>query len=100
MAHRPATTPCVRPRQQLQRWQAVRTWARLIREAECLWHVDVRTLHRLAAHELGQLQGEVPLPLRRRVNSWLQRYGVATRLWLDTKKPAGESRSKHHLDRK
>jgi len=37
----------------LRRWQAVRTWARLIREAEALWRVDVRALHRLAAEELG-----------------------------------------------
>ena len=66
--------------QRLQQWQAARTWARLIREAERLWHVDVRELHRLAASELGQLQGEVPLPLRRRVNRWLAGYGVATRL--------------------
>jgi hypothetical protein len=66
--------------QQLQQWQAARTWARLIREAECLWHVDVRSLHRLAAAELGQLQGEVPGHLRPRVNRWLQRLGVATRL--------------------
>ena len=64
----------------LRRWQAVRTWARLIREAEALWHVDVRALHRLAAQELGQLVQEVPPRLRRRVNRWLARLGVATRL--------------------
>ena len=64
----------------LRRWQAVRTWARLIREAEALWHVDVRALHRLAAQELGQLVQEVPPRLRRRVNRWLSRLGVATRL--------------------
>lgn len=64
----------------LRRWQAVRTWARLIREAEALWRVDVRALHRLAAQELGQLVVEVPSPLRRRVNRWLVRLGVATRL--------------------
>ena len=64
----------------LQSWQAARTWARLIREAERLWHVDVRALHRLAAEELGQLQGEVPARLRPLVNRWLRRYGVATRL--------------------
>jgi hypothetical protein len=64
----------------LQRWQAARTWARLIREAEALWRVDVRALHRLAAHELGQLVQEVPPRLRQRVNRWLARLGVATRL--------------------
>lgn len=64
----------------LQRWQATRTWARLIREAENLWHVDVRALHRLAAQELGQLQAEVPQRLRPGVNRWLRRFGVATRL--------------------
>jgi hypothetical protein len=64
----------------LRRWQAVRTWARLIREAEALWHVDVRALHRLAADELGQLVQEVPPNLRQRVNRWLARLGVATRL--------------------
>lgn len=64
----------------LRRWQAVRTWARLIREAEALWRVDVRALHRLAAQELGQLLQEVPPHLRRRVNRWLARLGVATRL--------------------
>jgi len=64
----------------LRRWQAVRTWARLIREAEALWRVDVRALHRLAAQELGQLVQEVPPQLRRRVNRWLARLGVATRL--------------------
>ena len=66
--------------QQLQRWQAARTWARLIREAEHLWHVDVRALHRLAAKELGQLQTEVPQHMRWRVNRWLRGLGAATRL--------------------
>jgi hypothetical protein len=64
----------------LRRWQAARSWARLIREAEALWRVDVRALHRLAAHELGQLVEEVPPRLRRRVNRWLARLGVSTRL--------------------
>ena len=64
----------------LRRWQAVRTWARLIREAESLWRVDVRALHRLAAQELGQLVQEVPPQQRQRVNRWLKRLGVATRL--------------------
>ena len=88
------------PKQVLLRWQAARTWARLIREAECLWHVDVRTLHRLAAEELGQLQNEVPANMRQRVNSWLRRLGVATRLGgLDPprhkKAASGQKRQKH-----
>jgi hypothetical protein len=62
------------------RWQVVRTWARLIREAEALWHVEGRELHRLAAQELIQLAQEVPPRLRRRVNLWLKRFHVATRL--------------------
>jgi hypothetical protein len=64
----------------LRRWQTARTWARLIREAEALWHVDVRILHRLAAMELGQLLEEVPPRMRRRVNQWLERFHTATRL--------------------
>ena len=64
----------------LRRWQAARSWARLIREAEVLWSVDVRCLHRLAARELGQLVQEVPPRLRRRVNQWLKRFRVLTRL--------------------
>jgi hypothetical protein len=64
----------------LRRWQRARTWARLIREAEALWSVDVRLLHRLAAMELGQLLEEVPPRLRRRVNQWLKRFHTATRL--------------------
>jgi hypothetical protein len=64
----------------LARWQVSRTWARLIREAESLWRVDVREMHRLAAHELGALLQEVPPRLRRRVNRWLRRFGVQTRL--------------------
>ena len=68
------------PQQRLLRWQAVRSWARLIREAEALWRVDVRDLRRLAAHELGQLLQEVPPRLRQRVNRWLERLQVATRL--------------------
>jgi hypothetical protein len=66
--------------QRLRRWQTARTWARLIREAEALWHVDVRALHRLAAEELSQLVEEVPPRLRRRVNRWLERLHVSTRL--------------------
>lgn len=68
------------PPDRLRRWQTARTWARLIREAEALWRVDVRVLHRLAAQELGQLLQEVPPSLRRRVNQWLERFHVATRL--------------------
>ena len=67
-------------RTQVQRWQDTRTWARLIREAEALWHVDVRDLRRLGALELSQLLEEVPPRLRTRVNRWLACYGVSTRL--------------------
>jgi hypothetical protein len=68
------------PRLRVQRWQVARTWARLIREAEGLWHVEPRAMHRLAAQELGLLLQEVPPSLRRRVNRWLCRFGVLTRL--------------------
>ncbi|MCP9926846.1 hypothetical protein [Cyanobium sp. CH-040] len=68
------------PRCSLQRWQAARSWARLIREAEALWHVEALAMHRLAAQELGSLLEEVPPGLRRRVNPWLERFGVLTRL--------------------
>jgi hypothetical protein len=64
----------------VQRWQDTRTWARLIREAEALWHVDVRDLRRLGALELSQLLEEVPPSLRPRVNRWLRCYRVTTRL--------------------
>ncbi|WP_240789273.1 MULTISPECIES: hypothetical protein [unclassified Synechococcus] len=67
-------------RLRLRHWQQVRTWARLIREAEALWHVDVRELKRLGALELSQLLEEVPPAQRQRVNRWLRRYAVATRL--------------------
>jgi hypothetical protein len=66
--------------QRVRRWQTARTWARLIREAEALWRVDVRALHRLAAQELFQLVQEVPPRLRRRVNLWLEQFKVVTRL--------------------
>lgn len=66
--------------QRVRRWQDTRTWARLIREAEALWHVDVRDLRRLGALELFQLLEEVPPPLRPRVNRWLACYRVHTRL--------------------
>lgn len=68
------------PGQRVRRWQSARTWARLIREAEALWHVDVRDLRRLGAQELGQLVEEVPPSLRSRVNRWLVSLGVCTRL--------------------
>ena len=67
-----------------RRWQDARTWARLIREAEALWHVDVRDLHRLGAQELRQLNGEVPGWQRHRVNRWLACYRAATRLTIGT----------------
>ncbi|MEA5390437.1 hypothetical protein VB738_04085 [Cyanobium gracile UHCC 0139] len=71
----------VDPAQQcVRRWQTARTWARLIREAEALWRVDVRALRRLASQELFQLVQEVPPRLRRRVNLWLVRFNVLTRL--------------------
>jgi hypothetical protein len=66
--------------ERVRSWQTARTWARLIREAESLWRVDVRSLHRLAAQELVQLVQEVPPRLRRRVNLWLERFQAATRL--------------------
>jgi|TARA_B100001939_G_scaffold151153_1_gene130663 hypothetical protein len=54
--------------------------ARLIREAEDLWHVDVKDLRRLGALELDQLLHEVPTGLRPRVNRWLKGYGAKTRM--------------------
>ena len=62
----------------LRQWQQVRTWARLIREAEALWHVDVRALRRMGAQELSQLIEEVPPTHRQRVNRWLDCYAVST----------------------
>jgi hypothetical protein len=77
----PASTPHPDPLVvRARRWQVVRTWALLIREAEALWHVEGRDLHRLAAQELLQLVQEVPPRLRRRVNLWLKHLRVATRL--------------------
>jgi hypothetical protein len=64
-----------------------RSWARLIREAEALWHVDVRSLRRIAALELGQLHQEVPQALRQQVNRWLAGFRVSTRL-IQTRGPA------------
>ena len=67
-------------RSRLRQWQQVRTWARVIREAEALWHVDVRALRRMGAQELSQLLEEVPPAQRQRVNRWLHGYCAATRL--------------------
>ena len=69
-----------RHQQPLRRWQKARTWARLIREAEALWRVNVRDLRRLGALELDQLLQEVPPSIRPRVNRWLVGYGALTRL--------------------
>ena len=69
-----------RMRLRLLRWQGARSWARLIREAEGLWRVDVRELRRLAAQELGALLQEVPRHQHQRVNRWLEQLKVATRL--------------------
>lgn len=80
MDHPPARSHSDPMQERVQRWQTVRTWARLIREAEALWHADVRILHRLAAEELMRLVQEVPPRLRRRVNRWLERFHVVTRL--------------------
>ena len=73
--------PHQRPlRSRLRQWQQVRTWARLIREAEALWHVDVRDVSRMGADVLSVLFEVVPSPLSKRVNRWLRCYAVATRL--------------------
>lgn len=83
MARRPTLSlarPEDSPPGRLHRWQTARSWALLIREAEALWRVDVRLLHRLAAQELLQLVQEVPPRLRRRVNRWLEYLHVVTRL--------------------
>ena len=66
--------------QRLKHWQSARTWAWLIREAEGLWSEDARVLQRLGAAELLQVVQEVPPRLRRRVNLWLERFHVLTRL--------------------
>ncbi|MDB4336497.1 hypothetical protein N9996_02805 [Synechococcus sp. AH-603-M21] len=88
-------------RRRLRRWQQVRTWARLIREAEFLWHVDVRELRRLGAIELSQLVEEVPPIQRTRVNRWLNRYAVATRLiCTQNHKPDSLQDSHKHMTRR
>lgn len=66
--------------QRHKHWQSVRTWAWLIREAEGLWSEDARFLQRLGSTELLQVVQEVPPRLRRRVNLWLERFHVLTRL--------------------
>ena len=68
------------PQTRLRHWQQARTWARLIREAEALWHVDVRALQRMGAEELSQLLEEIPPAQRQRINRWLHGYAAATRL--------------------
>jgi len=80
-------------RSRLRQWQQVRTWARLIREAEALWHVDVRELRRLGALELSQLLEEVPPNQRGRVNRWLHRYSVSTRFQSSDLEPNCSERS-------
>ncbi len=66
-------------RSRLRTWQQSRSWARLIREAENLWHVDIKELRLLGALELTQLIQEVPTSYRKRVNRWLDSYSVSTR---------------------
>ena len=67
-------------KKRLRQWQHSRSWARLICEAEKMWGLDSRELKRLGAMELIQLQNEMPLNVRRRVNYWLVKYSGATRL--------------------
>ena len=67
-------------KKRLRQWQHSRSWARLICEAEKMWSLESRELKRLGAMELIQLQNEMPLNVRRRVNFWLVRYSGATRL--------------------
>ena len=66
-------------RKTLREWQQVRTWARLILEAESLWHDESKAMRRLAALELSQLLDEVPTAQRRRVDRWLEVYSASTR---------------------
>ena len=67
-------------KRRLRQWQHSRSWARLICEAEKMWTLESRELKRLGALELIQLQKEMPINVRRRVNFWLIRYSGATRL--------------------
>tara|TARA_B100000700_G_C14911312_1_gene792392 strand:+ start:773 stop:1063 length:291 start_codon:yes stop_codon:yes gene_type:complete len=64
----------------LSNWQQVRSWARLIREAEKLWHHDEKELKRLGALELSQILNEIPYSHKSRINKWLDSYYVSTRL--------------------
>ena len=79
-SHSLSNQDCDKVQSRLQQWQQARSWARLIREAENLWHVDSREVRRLGALELSQLLEEVPPVLRPRVNRWLNNYSAATRL--------------------
>ena len=72
-------------RRSLQHWQQVRSWARLVREAEILWKVDQKELKRLGALELSQLVTEIPPSYRRRVNLWLRKFSLATRFECEKK---------------
>ena len=67
-------------KKRLRQWQHSRSWARLICEAEKMWTLESRELKRLGALELIQLQNEMPINVRRRVNFWLIRYSGVTRL--------------------
>ena len=67
-------------KKRLRQWQHSRSWARLICEAEKMWTLESRELKRLGALELIQLQNEMPINVRRRVNFWLIRDSGATRL--------------------
>ena len=73
-------------RRSLSHWQQVRSWARLIREAEILWKVDHKELKRLGALELSQLISEIPPSYRRRINLWLIKFSVATRFNCEKKR--------------
>ncbi len=70
-------------RRSLRHWQQVRSWARLVREAEILWKVDQKELKRLGAMELSQLVDEIPPSYRRRVNLWLKKFSLASRFECD-----------------
>ncbi len=47
-------------KRRLREWQSVRSWARLICEAESLWRLESREVKRLGALELTKLLAEVP----------------------------------------
>ncbi len=67
-------------KKRLRQWQHSRSWARLICEAEKMWTLESKELKKFGALELIQLQNEMPINVRRRVNFWLIRYAGATRL--------------------